>query len=54
MKKDLFKIEELEPRLELSEWAGSCNGNGNEVNNSCQNSNCEHNNSCTGEPKKVE
>jgi hypothetical protein len=26
MKKDLFKIEELEPRLELSGWAGSCSG----------------------------
>jgi hypothetical protein len=56
MKKDLFKIEELEPRLELAEWSGqseqngTCNGNGNTVNGSCETSNS----GCTAEPKKVE
>ena len=45
-KKSLFKVEELEPRLELSDWDGSCNGNDNTVNVDCQNTNCEQNHSC--------
>ena len=54
MKKDLFKIEELEPRLELAEWSGqseqngTCNGNDNSANGSCGTTN----DSCGAAPKK--
>ena len=51
---DLFKIEELEPRLELAEWSGeseqngTCNGNDNSANGSCGTTN----DSCGAAPKK--
>ena len=37
--KDLFKIEELEPRLELAEWSEDSTNEGC-VDNSCSNSTC--------------
>ena len=56
-KKDLFKIEELEPRLEISAWAdennSSCTNNGCS-NDSCADETCNHNRSCGTDPKKVE
>jgi len=54
-KKNLFKIEELEPRLELSDWSGDgndtngqCNGNDNTLNGSCGDNMCETTNTTCG------
>jgi hypothetical protein len=54
MKKDLFKIEELEPRLEIAAWEednSSCSNDGCS-NSTCTDESCTSNAGC--EPKKVE